>query len=441
MRGRQVRVVIALITVAAAGAVLAPAATAKTKVTEKRIYAKNPNGQVFSASGLQLRANCNDASELDLSARFARAGGEFRIGAWAGSDIGGFQHSSAEPITAGEEVDFDQVLDADLSPDIRHAAATYQVMMFPQAGGVVSVRFVAIPEGVAHDGDARCLVAGVGRVAKPGVRKAKPSPFKTFRFAVANDSPAGPVKVFDRGGLEIRATCDGPDGFLRLRFRSEHENAMLALGANEAVSNAAVSDNATFLFSDLIAGGDAIVPTDDDNDMGQIVYTRLGGPVITIDYSAEEFDAFGLDCFFSGLARIASTSKQGKAFFAATGAKRPGATFRGAGLSLLPSCSPGGSLGAALRSSTDEATVMGNLYREADLTESPLDPNFDDGINDQIELDEFSGFDSVQGSLATLIYASKGGNVATVDLFGLEATSFGGTRACSLAATASALPR
>jgi hypothetical protein len=253
---------------------------------------------------------------------------------------------------------------------------------------------------------------------------------KRVRYAVNPETPES--TFFQGGGLKLRGSC---------------------LGGNLQVLAGSVTDHASLHASSIDAadGGETHYIEDDDlnrnefdgllatlgadDATGQLVYSARDGTDVTVNWLAEEGDAFGgaKGCAFVGTARVAEKGAADDVVYQAGSNSRPKSFFKGGGLRLRGSCD-GGDLELTARSAQDHSTIhAGSIDVSGGGTPAYTE---EDGFNsgENVHLLDHLPDDDATGQLS---YARRDGTNVTVTYLAEEGNAYGGARACAFAGTAS----
>jgi hypothetical protein len=155
----------------------------------------------------------------------------------------------------------------------------------------------------------RCAFYGIARVARGGK---DPRTRKRVDFRA---EPGAATRALAAGGLTLRARCTGA-GRMGVVARTAIDHAVLHANVQGASANAFAGDTnlrngERFNLFRRLGGGR-------DDSAGQIVYVNPKGTVVSIDWLAEEADAYGggRQCAFVGTARVAKKRSRERAYFA-----------------------------------------------------------------------------------------------------------------------------
>lgn len=154
----------------------------------------------------------------------------------------------------------------------------------------------------------RCAFFGIAQVARPG---RDPRARKRVDFRA---QPGRSKRVLRAGGLRLRASCTA-GGDLKLVATTGPGHAVLhanyqGSGGDGFAGDANLRKGERFPVFGRLGG--------DDDAAGQIVYLSPAGTVVSVDWMAEEGDAYGgrRACAFAGTARVAGKRSPDRARFA-----------------------------------------------------------------------------------------------------------------------------
>ena len=249
---------------------------------------------------------------------------------------------------------------------------------------------------------------------------------KRVRYAVNPETPES--TFFQGGGLKLRGSC---------------------LGGNLQVLAGSVTDHASLHASSIDAadGGDTHYIEDDDlnrnefdgllatlgadGSTGQLVYSASDGSSVTVNWLAEEGDAFGgaKGCAFVGTARTAEKGAADDVVYQAGSNSRPKSFFKGGGLKLQRRCTEPARLHIVLRSLSDHGTVHYGSLRFS-VPGYGEDDDFSTGFALTSPLLEGDS------GIGQIVYSRPNGPTVTVSWLSEEGDAYGGTRDCAFLGTA-----
>jgi hypothetical protein len=249
-------------------------------------------------------------------------------------------------------------------------------------------------------------------------------------YRAADGDPAkDDLTFFSKGGLQLVGDCSpgsgGADDDLDVIARTTVANSALHYNAQyQATGEAAAEDD------DFDPGEDedilGTVGTDedgegaeglgiDDDASGQIVYAKPAGGIVTVDWLAEEADAYGgaRDCVFAGTAQVAKAGSKSAVDFSID-ANGPGSGeffFQRAGLRLQGNCDSNGETFVLGSTTVDHAAIA--MTAQPGSSFAPYGFQSDDDFR---TTDSFNPlFDDLDHQSGQLLYSRPDGVVLTID--------------------------
>jgi hypothetical protein len=253
---------------------------------------------------------------------------------------------------------------------------------------------------------------------------------KPVRFAVNSDTPES--TFFQAGGLKLRGSCLGGSLQVLVGSVTDHSSfhASSIDGAGGGSTHYAEDDDLNRNeFDGLLATLGA------DDATGQLAYSATDGTNVTVNWLAEEGDAFGgtTDCAFVGTARVAKKGAADDVLYQAGSNSPPRSFFKGGGLRLRGSCE-GGDLSLTARSAQNHSTIHADsIDLSGGGTPAYTEEDGFDADENVHPLDHLAA-DDATGQFS---YARRDGTNVTVTYLAEEGDAYGATRACVFAGTAS----
>ena len=424
---------------------LAPGAQA-AKPVDFRAFVSGANQAFFSLAEVNLWGTCaNPVGQPVLQPRVEIESDteDLVVHASSQSEVAGGDHHAFRGYDDLDPLDLSQPLidhPVDEPGTLAGDEGVGQIVYATPSKTVVAIDWLA--EGIEDD-QAQIQPLGVHCAFMGTARQARKGSGSHVFHARAEGTPK--KKVFDRGGLELRARCATDDGQadLDLWARSEVNGATLAAVTQSDVLTDG-NDEFDFDGTDVMAKGnpgqvrlddfDGIV---DEDAVGRLVWAGKK-TVVSVDFLAEgEGEALGKDCVFAGVARVAQKGSPRRVLYRRDAPGPFKTIFEGGALRVANGCpvGVGNNLNQARTGPDDAPDAISHFASTSDLGDDTID---EQAYNEDDTMDAsnsaFTGASIANSdALGRTVAARESGEITSFDWLADEGGAFG--RDCVLAGT------